>query len=99
MGYSLLTQKEIAETLAGRLKNLRLSRKWKRTSLADRSGVSVASLIRFEQTAQISLDNFLNLLSALGRLDEVEGLLLPPAAESIEELEKKDAVKPKRGLI
>ncbi len=97
--YSLLTQKEIAEILADRLKNLRLSRKWKRTTLADRSGVSVASLIRFEQTAQISLNNFLKLLSALGRLVEMEGLLLPSEAVSIEELEEKDAVKPKRGLI
>lgn len=99
MEYSLLTQKEIAARLAGRLKNLRLSKKWKRTTLAERSGVSVASLIRFEQTAQISLHNFLNLLSALGRLDEVEGLLLLSEATSIEELEEKGAVKPKRGLI
>jgi len=97
--HSLLTRKEMAETLADRLKYLRLSKKWKRTTLADRSGVSVASLIRFEQTAQISLDNFLNLLSALGRLDEVEGLLLPPAAASIEELEENIVKKPKRGLI
>ena len=96
---SLLTRKEIAETLAGRLKNLRLSKKWKRTTLADRSGVSVASLIRFEQTAQISLNNFLNLLFALGRLNEVEGLLLPPAAASIEELEENKVKKTKRGLI
>ena len=99
MVHSLLTRKEMAETLADRLKYLRLSKKWKRTTLADRSGVSVASLIRFEQTAQISLDNFLNLLSALGRLDEVEGLLLPPAAASIEELEENIVKKPKRGLI
>ena len=99
MGYNLLTSKEIAKTLADRLKNLRLSKKWKRTTLAERSGVSVASLIRFEQTAQISLDNFLHLLSALGRLDEVEKLLLPPVAASIEELEEKDVKKTKRGLI
>ena len=99
MEYSLLTQKEITETLAGRLKNLRLSKNWKRTTLADRSGVSVASLIRFEQTAQISLNNFLKLLSALGRLDEIGGLLLPSKAALIEDLEEKDAVKPKRGLI
>ena len=99
MGYSLLTQKEIAETLAARLKNLRLSRKWKRTTLSDRSGVSVASLIRFEQTSQISLDNFLKLLFALGRLDEVNKLLLPPSAGSIDELESKETGRSKRGLI
>ncbi len=99
MNYNLLTAKEVAKLLAGRLKNLRLSKKWKRTTLADRSGVSVASLIRFEQTAQISMDNFLNLLSALGRLDEIEKLLLPPSASSIDELEAKETKRPKRGLI
>ena len=99
MNYNLLTSKEIAKSLAARLKNLRLSKKWKRTTLAERSGVSVASLIRFEQKSQISLDNLLKLFSALGRLDEVEKLLMPPAVGSIDELEKQEAVKPKRGLI
>ncbi len=99
MNYNLFTSKEVAKSLAVRLKNLRLSKKWKRTTLAERSGVAVASLIRFEQTAQISLGNFLNLLSALGRLDEIEKLLLPPAAASIEELEEKERSRPKRGLI
>ena len=97
--YGLLTQKEMVEILAVRLKELRLSNKWKRTTLADRSGVSVASLIRFEQSAQISLDNFLKLLFALGRLDEVNNLLLPPVAGSIDELDSKETGRPKRGLI
>ena len=99
MKYQILTPKEIAKILADRHKNLRLSKKWKRTTLSERSGVSVASLIRFEQTAQISLDNFLKLLSALGRLDEVEKLLLPPSAGSIEELEDQEIKTPRRGII
>ena len=99
MEYSLLTQKEMAGILAGRLKELRLSKKWKRTTLAARSGVSVSSLIRFEQTAQISLDNFLKLLFALERLDEVNKLLLPPPAGSIDELEKSESKFPLRGQI
>ncbi|MDA3940715.1 MAG: helix-turn-helix transcriptional regulator [Spirochaetia bacterium] len=99
MEYNLLTPKEISKTLADRLKKIRLLKKWKRTTLSERSGVSVASLIRFEQTAQISLDNFLNLMSALGRLDETLNLLLPPVAGSIEELEKQEIKTPKRGLI
>ena len=99
MNYNLLTSKEVAKSLSDRLKNLRLSKKWKRTTLAERSGVSVASLIRFEQTAQISLNNLLRLLSALGRLDEVNKLLLPPSAGSIDELESKETGRAKRGLI
>jgi len=99
MEHLLFTSQEIAHTLADRLKKLRLSRKWKRSTLAQRSGVSVASLVRFEQKAKISFESFLKLLNALGRLDEVERLLLPPNAKSIDELEKQEIKIPKRGSL
>lgn len=99
MSYSLLTTIEAAENLSLRLKQLRLLKKWKRTTLAQRSGVSVASLIRFEQESKISLNNLLKLLSALGRLNEVEKLLQPPKARSIDDLDNKLADVSKRGLI
>jgi HTH-type transcriptional regulator / antitoxin HipB len=99
MEHWLTTPNEVAKILADRHKNLRLSKKWKRTTLSKRSGVSVASLIRFEQTAQISLENFLKLLFALGRLDEVENLLQSQIAKSIDDLENKVFNNPKRGSI
>ncbi len=99
MSYSLLTTIEVAENLSTRLKKLRLLKKWKRTTLAQRSGVSVSSLIRFEQESKISLDNLLRLLSALGRLNEIETLLRPPKARSIDELDKEGTDVSKRGLI
>ncbi len=99
MEYLLFTPQEIARSLADRYKKLRLSRKWKRTTLAQRSGVSVASLVRFEQKGKVSLESFLKLLNALGRLDEVEKLLLPPTAKSIDELEKQEVRTPKRGSV
>ena len=99
MGYSLLTSKEVAGTLADRLRQLRLLKKWKRSTLSERSGVSVSSLIRFEQTGQISLENFLKLLFALDRQGELEHMLLPPEAGSIDELEKQDKKASKRGSI
>jgi HTH-type transcriptional regulator / antitoxin HipB len=99
MEHWLTTPNEVAKILADRHKNLRLSKKWKRTTLSKRSGVSVASLIRFEQTTQISLENFLKLLFALGRLDEVENLLQSQVAKSIDDLENKAFNNPKRGSI
>lgn len=100
MTFFLKTSESVAEELASRLKALRLSRKWKRATLAKRSGVTEASLRRFEQTGKVSLDNFLKLMSALGRMDEADGLLNPPAARSISELESLDNRKlPKRGTI
>ncbi|MBT4289037.1 MAG: helix-turn-helix transcriptional regulator [Deltaproteobacteria bacterium] len=99
MEHWLTTPNEVAKILADRHKNLRLSKKWKRTTLSNRSGVSVASLIRFEQTAQISLENFLKLLFALGRLDEVDDLLQSQVAKSIDDLENQVIKNPKRGSI
>ncbi|OQY35352.1 MAG: hypothetical protein B6241_02350 [Spirochaetaceae bacterium 4572_59] len=97
MNFSLLTETDASKNLAERHKQLRLLRKWKRTTLADRSGVPVSSIIRFEQTAQISLKNLLMLFSAMGRLQEIETLLLPPEATSIDDLEKQGSKIIKRG--
>lgn len=78
MKLNLLITTEVAENLSTRLKQLRLLKKWKRTTLPERSGVSVSSLIRFEQESKISLENLLKLLSALDRLNQIELLLIPP---------------------
>ena len=99
MRFELKTTGEMAQTLAKRLKNLRLLRKWKRSTLAERSGVSEASLRRFEQTARVSLENFLKLLSALDRLDEMDELFQPPPVKSIDDLEARKQKLPKRGSI
>ncbi len=99
MDFELKTTGEIAQLLAKQVKELRLLNKWKRSTMAERSGVSESSLRRFEQTARISLENFLKLLSALGRLDEMDDLLLPPSPKSIDELETRKHKLSKRGSI
>jgi transcriptional regulator with XRE-family HTH domain len=99
MKFSLKTPEEISKDLSERLKDLRLLKKWKRSTLAKRSGVTESSLRRFEQTGKISLNNFLKLMHALGRLDESESLLMPPMATSLKELKKKESKIPKRGTI
>ena len=97
--FSLHTPDEVARLLAQRMKELRLARKWKRSSLAERSGVSEASLKRFEQTGQVSLESFLKLAFTLDRLDELTQILIPPPATSIKELERQQRRKPKRGSV
>jgi len=99
MDFELKTTGEIAQVLATQVKELRLLNKWKRSTMAERSGVSESSLRRFEQSARISLENFLKLLSALGRLDEMGDLLHPPSAKSIDDLEAQKHKLPKRGSI
>ena len=85
--FSLKTPEQVRQSLAARAKALRLSKGWKRTTLAERSGVSVASLRRFEESGRISLESLLDLAFALNRLDEFDLLLQPPRAASLAELE------------
>jgi transcriptional regulator with XRE-family HTH domain len=85
--YSLKTPREVRQTLAARLRALRLARGWKQATLAARSGVSLASLRRFETSGKVSLESLLKLGFALDRLDDFDDLLLPPPAASIAELE------------
>ena len=99
MIFSIQTPEETALALAEKLRTLRLVKKWKRTTLAARSGVSAASLRRFEQTGRISLNHFLKLVHALGRLDEFDTLLRAPEAKSLKELKQTAAKIPKRGRI
>ena len=86
-GFSLQTPEQVSKTLAVRLKALRLAKGWKQATLAERSGVSLASVRRFETSGQVSLQHLLELAFALNRLDDFEALLQPPRASSLAELE------------
>jgi len=90
MDFLLNTPEDIARELALKLKALRLAKKWKRSTLAERSGVTEASLRRFEQTGKVSLHHFLKLIHALGRLDDAASLLNPQEAGSLKELKQKE---------
>ena len=60
-------------------KHIRLRKELKLTQaeMADRSGVSLGSIKRFERSGKISLESFLKLLLILNRLDEFNSLLKP----------------------
>lgn len=86
--YSIVsTPRELSLDLAMRLKALRKEAGYSQAELAERSGVSLGSLRRFEKEGKISLGSFLKLLVILNRLSEVESLLLP-----IEDLSKVKAL-------
>jgi hypothetical protein len=86
---SMLMPEEISVQLGARAKALRLLAGWKRTTLAARAGVTVASLKRFEQTGKSSLALVLRVALSLGRLEEFSDLLKAPPARSLDELEQR----------
>lgn len=98
--YSLHTPEEMARQWADKIRRLRLGRGWKQSTLAQRAGVSLASLRRYETSGQGSLKNVLRLTFALGRIDDLATVLEPPPARSITELERmRGAPKRRRGHL
>jgi transcriptional regulator with XRE-family HTH domain len=86
-GFSLQTPEQVSVILANRIKVLRLAKGWKQATLAERAGVSLASLRRFEASGRGSLQLLLQLAFALNRLDDFDALLQAPRAASLADLE------------
>jgi transcriptional regulator with XRE-family HTH domain len=85
--YSLEpTPPEVRKALAERHRALRRQHKLSQEEMADRSGVSLGSLKRFESTGKISLDSLLKLMHLLGRLSEMDNILLPK--ENLDDIKK-----------
>ncbi len=74
------------QDIASRHKVLRKQAGFSQSELAQRSGVSLGSLKRFEQTGQISLESLLQLADVLNRLNDFETLLQP--LENLDAIEK-----------
>ncbi|ASS48656.1 MAG: transcriptional regulator [Candidatus Fluviicola riflensis] len=63
--------------LAEKHKSLRKHAGYSQRELAERSGVSLASIKRFEQTGLISLESLLQLAAVLDRLKDFETVFNP----------------------
>ena len=80
------TWKEINTEIAERMVQLRKRKKLSQKSLALRSGVSLGSLKRFEQTGEISLQSLTKIAIALEVGGELEELFSKVPFASIEEV-------------
>lgn len=88
----------ILKNIAVRAKRNRLELNLSQNALAAKSGVSLGSLKRFEQTAEISLKNLVMLAVALDATNEFASLFSGRKYQSIDELLTKDKAKTaKRG--
>ena len=58
--------------LSGRFKEVRKNKKLSQSELADKSGVSLGSIKRFERTGQISLESLLKLAHLFDRLTDFD---------------------------
>jgi len=85
--YSLeTTPLEVSKSLAEKNRTLRKQLKMSQEEMAERSGVSLGSLKRFESMGKISLDSLLKLMHLLGRLNEFDNIML--VRENLVEVKK-----------
>jgi transcriptional regulator with XRE-family HTH domain len=76
--YSLeKTPPEVSKLLAEKIRTLRKQLKMSQEEMTERSGVSLGSLKRFENSGKISLESLLKMMHLLGRLNEFDNILLP----------------------
>jgi transcriptional regulator with XRE-family HTH domain len=80
------TPSQILQDIGLRAKSARLRDNLSRKTLADKAGVSEASLKRFETTGQVSLSSLVQLLTALDRLADLDELLAEKTPLSVREL-------------
>ena len=77
---------DVLEDIAAKHKLLRKKQGLSQHELANRSGVSLGSLKRFETTGQISFESLLKLAHILNSLDGFDTVFKP--SDSIENIEK-----------
>ncbi|MBO6830613.1 MAG: helix-turn-helix transcriptional regulator [Muricauda sp.] len=96
---SLITKNKAQKRIARNMRDLRLGKELTQKGLAERSGVSLSSLRKFEQKGIISLESFLKLALTLGCMDKLITATEPMENNfsSIDDVLAKDDKKPKRG--
>jgi len=74
----LKTPREVRLDIAAKAKEQRLSLNISQNELAQRSGVSLGSVKRFESTGLISLPSLLEIALVLGRMQDFDTLFAAP---------------------
>ena len=101
MAISIKTPQEVQQELVTRFKARRLALNLTQKGLAERSGLSLGSLKRFERTGLIALDSLLRLALVLDCLEDFDQICIgTPGVEarSLDELLIKSRIR-RKGLI
>ena len=86
--FSVLTDDEISLVLAYRANQIRLDQNKKQEDIASIGGMgNHATYASFERTGKATLSSFIKVLRGLGRLNELESLLLRDVSAKIAEIE------------
>ncbi|MBR4536275.1 MAG: helix-turn-helix transcriptional regulator [Bacteroidales bacterium] len=84
--YLLNNVDEISKQIAADFRHRRVEKGLTREQVAERAGVAVSNVVRFEQKGLISLKNLIELALVLGYKAEIKGLFANPKYSTMEEL-------------
>ncbi len=84
--YSLPDADDVARKIAEDFRNRRVERGLTREAVAEKSGVALANITRFEQKGLISLKNLILLAISLDYLHEMRDIFSSPKYSTMEEL-------------
>lgn len=84
--YTLNNADDIAKAIADDFRKRRIEKNLTREQVAEKSGVAVANIVRFEQKGLISLKNLIGIAMALEYTSEVKSIFAEPKYSTMEEL-------------
>ena len=85
--FDIDTADDLLKILAKNLQKRRLEKGLSRNTLSEISGVSAATIAKFEQRNTISLASFISLAKSLGYTKDIKELLSQPLYNTMDELD------------
>lgn len=89
---------EIAKEMANDFRKRRIEKNLTREQVADKSGVAVSNITRFEQKGLISLKNLIGIAIALDYTSEIKNVFSQPKYSTMEELQQIKETLTRKGL-
>ena len=84
--YTLDTVDDIAKGIAEDFRKRRIEKNLTREQVAEKSGIALANIVRFEQKGLISLKNLIGIAMAMEYTSEVKNIFSAPKYSTMEEL-------------
>lgn len=84
--FTLDNADEVAKKLAADFRARRIEKNHTRLQVAEKAGVSVSNIIRFEQKGLISLKNLIGIAMAMDYTAEIKDIFEQPKYSTMEEL-------------
>ena len=84
--YILDNPDDIAKRMANDFRKRRIEKNLTREQVAEKSGVALSNIVRFEQKGLISLKNLIGIAMALDYSSEIKSVFAEPKYATMEEL-------------